>query len=166
MALVSYRSSSDLLTPLFEDLLRSAGPRVGNLLRAPEADVVENDREIRITVELAGMQPDEISIDVENNVLTISGEKREERKEDKDRYHLTARRYGRFSRSFVLPAEVESDRVQARFENGVLTITIPKSEKSRHRHISVEGSSGQLRSGQANSGGSEQQNQSSSGQPS
>ncbi len=77
-------------------------------------------------------------------MLTISGEKQEERREgdENSTWHLSERRYGRFSRSFVLPRDVEQDRIQARFENGVLQVTIPKSERARRRRIEIRSGSG------------------------
>jgi HSP20 family protein len=78
---------------------------------------------------------------VENNVLTIRGEKREERTEGENgRFHLSERRYGTFSRSFVLPSSVDSDHIEAAFEDGVLRVTIPKAERARKRRIDVGGS--------------------------
>jgi HSP20 family protein len=97
-----------------------------------------------VAMEIPGMRPEDIEIDLENNVLTVSGEKQEERTEEKEggTYHLSERRYGRFSRSFVLPRDVESEQIQARTGDGLLRITVPKSERSRRRRIEV-------RSGQA-----------------
>jgi HSP20 family protein len=137
MALTPYRPSGDLLAPFFDDLF-SGGNRMGDLLRAPHTDVMETDREIRVTAEMPGLRPEDISIELENNVLTISGEKKEERREgDEGRWHLSERRYGRFSRSFVLPRDVEQDQIQARCDNGVLEVTVPKSERARRRRIDI-----------------------------
>ena len=111
-----------------------------NLMRAPETDVVETEREIRVLVEMPGLKRENIEVDVENNVLTIRGEKREERTEGQEgRYHLAERRWGTFARSFVLPRDVDADNIQASFEDGVLTVRIPKSEKARRRKIDVGG---------------------------
>jgi HSP20 family protein len=135
MAITRYRSTGNLFNPFFDDLMSP----MGTFVRAPETDVIERENEIRVVSELPGMRPDDIDISLENNVLTINGEKREEREEggDKDTYHLTERRWGRFSRSFVLPREVEQEKIEAHFEDGVLTITIPKSEKARRRRIDI-----------------------------
>src|SRR5690606_15026177 len=80
---------------------------------------------------------------LENNILTISGEKRQDREEsdEKHRWHLSERRYGQFSRSFVLPRDVEQDNIEATFENGVLRVVIPKSERARRRKIEIRGGS-------------------------
>jgi HSP20 family protein len=125
---------------MFDQLFGNAGtPRsAASLMRAPETDVVETEREIRVQVEMPGLKRDHIEVDVENNVLTIRGEKREERTEGQEgRYHLAERRWGTFARSFVLPRDVDADNIQASFEDGVLTVRIPKSEKARRRKIDV-----------------------------
>lgn len=148
MAITPYRSSTDMLTPMFEDILRPMadwGGRMSGLLRAPEADVVESEDQIRVIVELPGMRGEDIELDLENNVLTVRGEKRQEREEEKDTWHLSERRYGRFSRSFVLPRDVEQEKIEAHFQNGVLDVTIPKSERARRRRISIGDGGGHQR---------------------
>jgi HSP20 family protein len=150
MAVTQYRPTSDPFGMLFENFLapHAGSNRMSHLLRAPEADVVERENEIRVMIEIPGMKADDIEIDLENNVLTVNGEKREERTEGDERntWHLSERRYGKFSRSFLLPRDVEPDGIQARFEDGVLNITIPKSERVRRRRIEVKSSgNGQTR---------------------
>ena len=141
MAIAPYRTSTELFRPIFEDIFGGPtdGNRLGNLMRAPLADVVEAENEIRVVVEMPGVQPDALNVDIENNVLTISGEKHEERTEGDERstWHLSERRYGHFSRSFVLPRGVDAEGIRAGFENGVLTVSIPKSEQARRRRIEV-----------------------------
>lgn len=136
---------------LLDQFFGNAGTRStsSSLMRAPETDVVETEREIRVHVEMPGLKRDDIEVDVENNILTVRGEKREERTEGNDgRYHLSERRYGTFARSFVLPRDVDADHIQASFENGVLSVVIPKSEKARRRRIDVGASdSGQQQVG-------------------
>ena len=148
MAIAPYRTSTDVFSPLFESLLggTSANSRMGALLRAPEADVVETESEIRVQIELPGMRAEEVNVDLENNVLTVNGEKKEERSEERGTYHLSERRYGKFSRSFVLPRDVDAEQIHARFDHGVLSVTIPKSERARRRRIQVS-------NGKANEGG-------------
>src|SRR5919202_179943 len=145
---------------LLDQVFGNAGARTGgNLMRAPETDVVETEREIRVHVEMPGLKRENIEVDVENNVLTIRGEKREERTEGQEgRYHLAERRWGTFARSFVLPRDVDADSIQAAFEDGVLTVRIPKSEKARRRKIDVGGTSqtqelGSQNAGNTNDGG-------------
>lgn len=161
MAITPYRYD-DSFDRLLGNLMgmNAGGTRSGGgLMRAPETDVVETEREIRVITEMPGLKRDNIEIDVENNVLTVRGEKREERTEGEEgRFHLAERRYGTFTRSFVLPRDVDSERIDARFEDGVLTVIIPKSERARRRRIEVQGSGagGQQLGGEGadNSGGS------------
>lgn len=135
--------TSDVFGPLFESFfgVPSGGNRLADLMRAPAADVLETETELRVLVELPGLAPEEVDVDLENNVLTIRGEKREQRSEgdEKHTWHLMERRYGTFTRSFMLPRDVDQEQIEARFENGVLTVSIPKSEKARRRRIEVRG---------------------------
>lgn len=152
-----YRSSNDLFSPLFEEFVAPLARmnRMDGMLRVPDADVVERENEIRVVVELPGLGPEDVDLSLENNVLSITGEKREERREgdEKSRYHLSERRYGKFTRSFVLPREVDAESIRASFDNGVLTITIPKSEKARRRRIEIAGGQGRPREVEATTSG-------------
>jgi HSP20 family protein len=144
MAITRYQPSSDLFRPFFDDLMPPLG-RLGSSMRVPDTDVVERENEIEVICELPGMHPDEIELSLETNLLTISGEKTETREEgarEGETYHLMERRWGRFSRSFVLPREVEQDQISAHFEDGVLTVTVPKSQRARPRRIEIGGTSG------------------------
>jgi HSP20 family protein len=153
MALIPYRPTTDMLRSFFDmsGVDSEWGGRMAgmDLLRAPSADVMETENEIRVLIELAGMSSDDVELSLENNVLTISGEKREERREEdeQNRWHLSERRYGRFSRSFVLPRDVEQERIEAQFENGVLSVSIPKSEKAKPRRIEIRGGKGRKQVG-------------------
>jgi len=160
MAISPYRTSNDPFDRIFDSLLgtTAGGSRGGSLMRAPETDVVETEKEIRVSTEMPGLRPEDIEVDVENNVLTLRGEKREERKEDEPgKYHLSERRYGVFTRSFVLPRDVDSEQIQASFEHGVLTVRIPKSEKAQRRRIQVGGMQGASQVGGGQTEGSESQ---------
>jgi len=135
---------SDPIDQLFGTVFGGNGSRNGNggssLMRAPDTDVIETEREIRVVTEMPGLKRENIEVDVENNVLTIRGEKREERTEgEAGRFHLAERRYGTFARSFVLPRDVDPEQINAEFQDGVLTIAIPKSERVRRRRIQVGG---------------------------
>lgn len=150
MAIRPYRATTDMFRPFFDDLLNPGfGGRMAgmDLLRTPEADVMESQDEIRVTLELPGVPADQVEVNLEDNVLTVSGEKHEEHEEksEEKRWHLSERRYGRFSRSFVLPREVETDRIEANFHNGILTIKVPKSERVKPRRIEVHGDGGSHR---------------------
>jgi HSP20 family protein len=149
--------SAEPFDQLFDTFFGNTGRAAnGNsLMRAPETDVIETEREIRVVTEMPGLKRENIDIDIENNVLTIRGEKREQRTEgEKGRWHLAERRYGTFTRSFVLPRDVDADNIQAAFNDGVLTVTVPKSEKARRRRIQIGGEAGQQQLG--TEGGMEQ----------
>ncbi len=105
----------------------------------PVFGVEERDGEIAIAGELPGLTREDIEINLENNVLTVSGEKRRVQEEDGQvgKYHLMERRFGRFSRSFALPRTVQADGITANFDNGVLTVRLPKAEEARIRKIEV-----------------------------
>lgn len=104
----------------------------------PAVDVIENEDSFVIEAELPGMKKDEIKISLTNDVLIVQGEKKIEKQEKKKNYHRTERSYGSFSRTFSLPGNVKSDKVDAEFNNGVLTITIPKSEEAKPKQIDVK----------------------------
>ncbi len=104
----------------------------------PKVDVSESDREIQIVAELPGLKEEDVRLTLEDDVLTMSGETGETREEKEKQYYLTERSYGRFERSFRLPETVDHERISAKFENGLLTITLPKSEKAQQRARRIE----------------------------
>lgn len=118
------------LSPLCEDFRKgqldpfkwSAGTR----FIGPRIDVSETDTELTVTAELPGMEEKDVEVSLVNNSLTIRGEKKIDREEKKENFHLVERASGSFARSFQIPFEVEAKKVDATFENGLLTITIPK----------------------------------------
>jgi HSP20 family protein len=101
------------------------------------AEIVESADELSFAIEVPGLRPDDIELTIENNVLTVSGEKQQQQTEHN--YRLAERRYGRFSRSFRLPATVDTNRVHASCEHGVLTIRLPRAEAAKPRRIPVSG---------------------------
>ena len=103
----------------------------------PACDVFEDKDAVKIVAELPGVKPEDVKVSVENNVLTIRGEKKQEAEERSERVHRYERRYGSFERTFVLPSTVESDKISAEFQNCVLTIVVPKAERARPREIPV-----------------------------
>ena len=103
----------------------------------PSIDVVETKEGIRFQAELAGMKPEDIHLEVEDNVLTISGERRFEQKVEEDKYYRIERRYGSFSRSIALPQGVKTDGIEANYENGVLEVAVPKAEEAKPKRIDV-----------------------------
>ncbi len=97
--------------------------------------------ELILTAELPGMIEDDVHLEIENNILTIRGEKREEREEgdEKRSFHVWERRYGSFQRAFTLPKSVTTDKIKANFDNGILTVRMPKAAKAKSRTIEIKG---------------------------
>jgi HSP20 family protein len=106
---------------------------------APHVDVIETDEELTLTAELPGLSENDVMINLENSVLSISGEKTAIRNEDEteQRSHVWERRYGSFNRSFTLPRTVSTEDISALFENGVLTIHMPKVPEAKGRTIEI-----------------------------
>jgi HSP20 family protein len=104
------------------------------------AEVVETEDEIRFDVEAPGFRGEDIEVTLENNVLTVAGEKKFEQEEGRKEsdYRLFERRYGRFQRSFTVPPTVQGERCEARYENGVLSLRLPKTEEAKPRRIRVQ----------------------------
>lgn len=104
----------------------------------PELNVYETPKMFEITVELPGMNKEDFEINIDNNVLTISGERRAHNGEENDRrYHRIESRFGRFSRSLPLPNVLDIDQIDAKYENGVLAISIPKLKEKAGRKIKI-----------------------------
>jgi len=104
----------------------------------PAVDVTETKDEIVVNVEAPGMDSKEFEISLREETLTIKGEKKQEKVEGEENYHLVERRYGTFTRSILLPQEVESDKISASYKNGVLTVTVPKSEGTKRKEIKIK----------------------------
>jgi HSP20 family protein len=111
--------------PTFPSLFGSGGVGRGPML-VPRVDVKETDREIIIEAELPGAEEKDISLTLQNGVLTLQGEKKIEYDEEKENYRMMERSYGSFQRSLRLPDTVDEDKVEARFDNGILKIILPK----------------------------------------
>ena len=111
----------------------------------PTAEVSEKDSEFVVTLELPGIDQKNVDIDINGNLLTVKGEKREEKEEEQKEkhYHLSERRYGSFSRSFTLPETVAMDKITATMKDGVLTLTLPKTEAATRPARKIEISSNQ-----------------------
>ena len=104
----------------------------------PSIDVSETKNELVIKAELPGLDPKDIDISMNNGYLTIKGEKKHEKEEKDENYHLIEKSYGSFTRSVRLPREVQNDKITASFKNGVLRITLPKSEEAKKKEIKIK----------------------------
>jgi HSP20 family protein len=105
---------------------------------APAVDMVEKEKEYEITVELPGMDEKNIELKISNGMLTIKGEKQEQKEEKKKDYFLSERRYGSFERSFRLPDGVDANKIAATIKKGVLTVTLPKTAEAQKPEKKIE----------------------------
>lgn len=105
---------------------------------APSLDMSETKDNFVVKAEVPGKDAKHIDISLTGDLLTIRGEKRQEKEEKEEDYHLVERTYGSFSRSVRLPAEVESNKIKASYKNGILAITLPKSEKAKAKEVKIK----------------------------
>ena len=105
---------------------------------APLVDVYESNDKITVRAEIPGLEPKDIHVSLTGNVLTIEGEKQQEKEEGNENYHRVERYYGSFKRDIELPAEVVGENIEAFHKNGVLTIELPKSEKTRKKQVNIK----------------------------
>jgi HSP20 family protein len=104
----------------------------------PSLDLTETEASLVAEIEVPGINPDDIDISVTSDMLTVTGEKKQETGEQEKNYHFMERAYGRFSRSIPLPTAVSPERVEARYKDGILTITMGKSAAARSKRIEVK----------------------------
>ena len=126
---------------LFDDFFNSeffTEPFRGLTEWSPALDLSETGEAIVFKAELPGIGPDDVEVLLQDDVLTIKGEKKEERNEKAQNVHRVERSYGRFERSFRLPGTVKSDKVDAKFTNGVLTVTLPKAEEVKPKAVKIK----------------------------
>lgn len=145
--LIRWNPETDLLRGrmdrVFNEMLRDlwgaspASEAAAGRTWMPAVDIREGDEHLELVAELPGMKKEDVQITLENNVLTIAGERKFEAETKNEAYHRIERAYGNFSRSFTLPATVKTDKVDAKFADGVLTIQLPKMEESKPRKIAI-----------------------------
>ena len=138
------RDPFDVFTPFF-NLNRTWSRMLDNVpgerherMLVPAMDVIESEDHLVITAELPGMAKDAVKITIENGVLTLSGEKKFEHEEEHKDFHSMERRYGAFHRSVTLPRQLDADKAEASFENGVVTIRIPRSEEAKPKQLEIK----------------------------
>jgi HSP20 family protein len=146
MAIVRWEPLRDLasiqneMNRLFGNVFDTPAPGGnGNTLRRwmPAMDLVETEDQFVLRADLPGLSDGDVNIEVEDNVLTVSGERKSEHETSKEGYHRVERAFGSFSRSLTLPEGVDADAVTASFDRGVLEIRIPKPEQRKPRKISI-----------------------------
>ncbi len=135
---------SGAIGPTFDDFLDRffygwpSMEREGMVVWTPRADVTESEKEITIDIEVPGMKRNDIKVEVRNNALTISGERKQERKAETPEGSRIERRYGKFERSFSLPETVDENKVSANYHDGVLSLHLPKTEKAVPKEVKIE----------------------------
>jgi HSP20 family protein len=129
-----WRETEDFFNRFFRDMPLAEGA----WQFAPEVDISESDGNVVVKAELPGMEAKDIDVDISGDTLILRGEKKAEEEKKEERYYFRERHYGSFQRSFRLPAGVQSEKVDANFKNGVLTINVPKSEESKQKKIEIK----------------------------
>lgn len=131
---------------LFEDFPRSAERWDALESRfSPSCDVSETDKEFLITADLPGVKKEDVKVEVMNGMLTISGERKQEKEERTKTHYISERSQGSYYRSFALPSDVESDKISASFDDGELRITVPKGKAAGRRLVKIGSEAGKGR---------------------
>ena len=131
----------DQINRVFNDVLARGGEDSNLTTWAPAVDIFETEHELVVKADLPDIDPKDLDIRVENNILTIRGERKFEKKVDQDNYLRVERAYGSFARSFSLATTVNTDAIKADYQNGVLTLSIPKREEAKPKQIKVNAGS-------------------------
>lgn len=129
------REVDDIFDRFFD---RDDRDRSTSAVWSPRTDLSETDDRYRIRLDLPGMSKDDISINLQNNTLTVRGERESTRTADDEDYVRVERAFGTFHRTFTLPDAVDADNIEATYEDGVLTIGVPKTEESTPRQIEIQ----------------------------
>ena len=132
-----------LTGPTFDDFVERffygwpSFEKAGDVAWAPRADIHDSEKEVAIDVEIPGILKENIKVEVKNGLLTVTGERKQERKTETPEGSRIERHYGKFERSFLLPETVDEEKIVAGYTNGVLTLTLPKTEKAVPREVTV-----------------------------
>src|SRR5215467_5953507 len=131
----------DRMNRLFEDAGRGWRPDepAATTTWSPAVDIYETENEIVVQAELPGVDRKDISLNLENNVLTLRGERRFEKETKEENYHRIERSYGGFGRTFSIPATVDEEKIRADYRDGILKIALPKKEQVKPKQIRIEG---------------------------
>ncbi|MBD3305601.1 Hsp20 family protein [candidate division KSB3 bacterium] len=122
---------------LFDDFFGERKSELGESAWLPAVDVSETENEIIVKAELPGMTQENIDLNLQDNILTLKGEKKQESKEENENFHRVERSYGSFTRTFTLPSGVKEEDIKANFKDGVLMITLPKAEEAKPKKIAI-----------------------------
>jgi len=131
-------SLQDEMNRLFNDFFSPDERLLGEMEFTPSVDISENKNEIVIEADLPGMEEKDIDVSIAGDLLTIKGERKDEKEEKEEDYYRKERVYGSFSRQITLPKHIKREDVKAKFKNGVLKITLPKSEDYKEKEVKIE----------------------------
>jgi HSP20 family protein len=137
-----WRRKGALAGPAFDDLMDRffwgyPAERNTDIAWSPRTDIMENDKEITLDLELPGMKKEDIKVEIKNGMLSVSGERKQEQKFESADSTRTERYYGKYERVFSLPETIEDGKVTAEYKDGILTLTMPKSEKALPKEVKV-----------------------------
>src|SRR5271170_4807800 len=138
--LSNFRGTStlqDQVTRLFNDAFERTGQESSLTAWAPPVDIYENEHELVVKADLPDINPKDLDVRVENNILSIRGERKFEKQVNEDNYLRVERAYGSFSRSFSLPNTINTEAIRAEYKNGVLTVQMPKRAESKPKQVKV-----------------------------
>jgi len=138
MSLDPFRLLPNRMERLFDEPLFRQAEEWPMKAWVPPCDIFETDKELVMKFELPEVKKEDVEVKLEQNVLTLHGERRFEEKTDRENYHRVERHYGEFLRSFNVPLYVDATKINAEFRDGVLTITLPKNEEARPKQITVK----------------------------
>ncbi|MBM4327310.1 MAG: Hsp20/alpha crystallin family protein [Deltaproteobacteria bacterium] len=131
------REMDDLFDSFFGSDWFLSGPYSGRKF-VPAFDISETENEFVVKAELPGVDTKEVQVNLTGNVVTVSGEKKEEREQKSESVHRVERAYGSFTRSFTIPGDIQEDKAEASYKDGVLTLKLPKAESSKKKTIKIE----------------------------
>ncbi len=134
------QTPSNPIWDLMEDFRDSPFSLTREAVVVPALEMKEDDSEVTVRAELPGIDPKEVDVSLERGYLTIKGEKKQEKKQEKENYLHVETSYGSFSRTIPVPADIDPDKVRAGYKKGVLTITLPKKETAKPRRVEISGS--------------------------
>jgi HSP20 family protein len=134
-------SIQEKMNQLFEDTFsrtRGRDEALGKGMWTPAVDIFETEEAVVVKAEIPGVERDQIAVEIKDGILTLHGERKFEKEVKEENYHRIERAYGTFHRSFSLPSSVEQDRISAKFNQGVLEVTLPKKERAKPKQIKVD----------------------------
>src|SRR5579864_3156074 len=132
-----FTTLQDRMNRLFRDSFGEDRDALATTTFAPAVDVYEDEHNVTLKIEVPGIDEKDIDVRIENNVLTVHGERKFEKEEKEENYRRVERQYGSFTRTFTLPTTVDAEKVQADYDRGVLKVTLPKKAEAKPKQIKV-----------------------------